>query len=158
MNISSVVFRNLNKFAKQINCNQKQVLIQSSCLVRSNFCTKSNSSDKEQINATKQDESPLKSLLEDAATFEDVKPEVPEQVWATLPYAEGTKIRKQGAYSAKPSIDPRETSIILFPGQGNQFVGMGKDLLKFPMAKDLFDLANYVLGYVYTSRYTHVLI
>lgn len=91
-------------------------------------------------------ESPLKSLLDEAASFEDVKPQNADQEWATLPYAQGTKIRKQGAYSFRPNVDPRETSIILFPGQGNQFVGMAKDLLKFPMARDLFDLANYVLG------------
>jgi [acyl-carrier-protein] S-malonyltransferase len=47
----------------------------------------------------------------------------------------------------KPKKDPRESSIILFPGQGTQFVGMAKDLMKFPMAQDLFDLASYILKY-----------
>lgn len=32
-------------------------------------------------------------------------------------------------------------------GQGSQYVGMVKDLLKFPMVKDLFELANYILQY-----------
>lgn len=37
---------------------------------------------------------------------------------------------------------------LLFPGQGAQAVGMGKDLTgAFPVAKTLFDRANAVLGY-----------
>lgn len=92
-------------------------------------------------------ESPLKALLDDAASFSDLKVNNPQQQWATLPYVDGTKIHKQGDYFHKDQKDPRDASIILFPGQGSQFVGMGKDLLKFPMAKDLFDLANYILGY-----------
>lgn len=93
------------------------------------------------------DESPLKRLLDDAASFEDVKATVPEQEWATLPYGQGARVRRQGDFYQKSKKDPRDASIILFPGQGSQFVGMGKDLIKFPMAKDLFDLASYLLKY-----------
>ncbi|KAB0796653.1 hypothetical protein PPYR_10714 [Photinus pyralis] len=92
-------------------------------------------------------ESPLKAMLDDAASFDDVQVNKAQQQWATLPYLEGTKIRKQGEYYKKAKRDPKDASIILFPGQGNQFVGMGKDLLKFPIVRDLFELANYVLGY-----------
>lgn len=36
----------------------------------------------------------------------------------------------------------------IFPGQGSQYVGMGKDLYdKFPQAKELFDEADKILGY-----------
>lgn len=36
----------------------------------------------------------------------------------------------------------------IFPGQGSQYVGMAKDLYEsFPEAKELFELANYVLGF-----------
>jgi [acyl-carrier-protein] S-malonyltransferase len=36
----------------------------------------------------------------------------------------------------------------LFPGQGAQFVGMGKDLVeRFPQAKELFSQANDIVGY-----------
>ena len=36
----------------------------------------------------------------------------------------------------------------VFPGQGAQFVGMGKDLYdNHPLAKELFDKANDILGY-----------
>ncbi|XP_018331808.1 probable malonyl-CoA-acyl carrier protein transacylase, mitochondrial [Agrilus planipennis] len=101
---------------------------------------------KEEANK-KSEETPLKTLLEDAASFGDVQRNNVEQQWATLPYLQGTKIRKQGEYFHKPKVDPRNTSVILFPGQGSQFVGMAKDLLKFPMARDLFELANYILKY-----------
>lgn len=40
----------------------------------------------------------------------------------------------------------------VFPGQGAQFVGMGKDLYESnPKAKDLFDKANEILGYRITD-------
>lgn len=100
------------------------------------FCTKTEKEKRE---------SPLKAMLEDAVSFEDAKPLTAEQSWATLPYPQGVKIRKQGAYT-RPKSDPRDTTVIMFPGQGHQYVGMAKELMKFPMARDLFELANYVLG------------
>ncbi len=40
----------------------------------------------------------------------------------------------------------------VFPGQGAQFVGMGKDLYdKSPLAKEMFDKANNILGYSITN-------
>ena len=40
----------------------------------------------------------------------------------------------------------------VFPGQGAQFVGMGKDLYdSYPLAKELFDKANDILGYNITE-------
>ena len=40
----------------------------------------------------------------------------------------------------------------VFPGQGAQFVGMGKDLYQSsPLAKQLFDKANNILGYSITD-------
>ncbi len=40
----------------------------------------------------------------------------------------------------------------VFPGQGAQFVGMGKDLYeKYPAAKELFEKANKILGFKITE-------
>lgn len=41
---------------------------------------------------------------------------------------------------------------VVFPGQGAQFAGMGKDLYENnPLAKELFDKANEILGYKITD-------
>ena len=41
----------------------------------------------------------------------------------------------------------------VFPGQGAQFVGMGKDLYEnSPLAKELFEKANEILGSCSTER------
>lgn len=42
---------------------------------------------------------------------------------------------------------PGQVSVLLFPGQGSQFVGMGRGLLKYPNVKDMFTVAEKVLGY-----------
>lgn len=94
----------------------------------------------------KNDESPLKLLLKNSSSFQDSKPASQEQQWATLPYPKGIKTHLESQPS-KVKIDPNDTSIILFPGQGTQYVGMSKNLMKFPKARDLFELSNYILGY-----------
>ena len=40
----------------------------------------------------------------------------------------------------------------IFPGQGSQFVGMGKDFSDtYPVAKETFDLADEILGFDLSS-------
>lgn len=96
------------------------------------------------------EESKIKKLLNDAAVGVDTTPQSEEDQWATDPYVEGT-VFNEPPIDPKVLVDPRETSVILFPGQGSQFVGMAKNLIKFPRAKDLFEIASEVLQYVLTS-------
>nr|XP_018903825.1 PREDICTED: probable malonyl-CoA-acyl carrier protein transacylase, mitochondrial [Bemisia tabaci] len=91
-----------------------------------------------------------KEMLDNAATFENIDTIGDDQNWTTSPYPKGSeriKRRSQASYSLRPNMDPRQTSILLFPGQGTQFVGMGKKLMNFPVARDLFDYANEILQY-----------
>ncbi|OQX96782.1 [acyl-carrier-protein] S-malonyltransferase [candidate division KSB1 bacterium 4572_119] len=47
-----------------------------------------------------------------------------------------------------------EKRAFLFPGQASQYVGMGKDIYEakqYPIAKEVFDLANDLLGFDITS-------
>lgn len=47
----------------------------------------------------------------------------------------------------KVKVDPRDTSILLFPGQGSQFVGMGGAVFEAPNVDKLFTVAKSILGY-----------
>ena len=46
-----------------------------------------------------------------------------------------------------PSASPSETSVLLFPGQGSQFVGMCRQLQHNSVVQNLFRKANQILGY-----------
>lgn len=43
--------------------------------------------------------------------------------------------------------EPGNVSVLLFPGQGSQFVGMGRGLLKYGAVQDMFSVARKILGY-----------
>ncbi|XP_029901945.1 malonyl-CoA-acyl carrier protein transacylase, mitochondrial [Myripristis murdjan] len=47
----------------------------------------------------------------------------------------------------RPRRNPRDCSVLLFPGQGSQFVGMGRGLLKYPNVREMFSVAQKILGY-----------
>ena len=56
--------------------------------------------------------------------------------------------QNQTRYAFRPDdIPAKETSIILFPGQGSQYVGMGKALADNPQAQEIYDIASGILGY-----------
>lgn len=65
---------------------------------------------------------------------------LPPDTPAPLPDSEPVEQRR-------PRKDPRDCSVLLFPGQGSQFVGMGRGLLRYPNVKDMFRVAHKILGY-----------
>lgn len=82
-------------------------------------------------------------LLKEAATYSDAK----DTSWATSPYPVGVPISIEEEKAVKPKIDPLETSVVLFPGQGTIKVGAVRKYLHFPRAKELFEIANEILNY-----------
>ncbi|XP_017752756.1 PREDICTED: probable malonyl-CoA-acyl carrier protein transacylase, mitochondrial [Eufriesea mexicana] len=80
-------------------------------------------------------------LLEEAATFEDVD----NKDWMTTPYPKDTKINVKK--ETVPKINPKDTSVILFPGQGIIKVGMIKKYLGYKNATELFDVAKEIINF-----------
>jgi [acyl-carrier-protein] S-malonyltransferase len=131
-------------------CNNKLSVILSDRHVSTKKENCVNESDLQSINESERcnKETDIKHLLEESSLCNDPLPTNPEYIWSTSPYPEGVLLKRdQSRHFRKPNKDPRETSLILFPGQGTQFVGMGKDLMKYPIVRDLFDAANDLLGY-----------
>ncbi|XP_046750961.1 probable malonyl-CoA-acyl carrier protein transacylase, mitochondrial [Diprion similis] len=87
--------------------------------------------------------SEISQLLEDATIHDPGE----NSGWATSAYPENCVPNVQGQYADRPNINPSDTSIILFPGQGNIKVGDVKRYLHYPEAKYLFEIANEALGY-----------
>ena len=100
-----------------------------------------------------------KELLENAVNKDDRFTNDKQDPWTTPTYHEIDeakkllKPKKVNFKKYKPPIDivdedHSENSILLFPGQGCQFVGMGKNAIeKAPATKDLFQRASTILGY-----------
>ncbi|PAV82764.1 hypothetical protein WR25_24718 [Diploscapter pachys] len=107
------------------------------------------------------------SLLDEACTFQDVAGVLANPV-TKLPYPEAevkhhlektsrellNETRKQKFMNKRKSneilfdhIPIEEQIILLFPGQGAQFVGMGKALMDCQQAKEIFERASEILGY-----------
>ena len=80
-------------------------------------------------------------LLRDSVSSEDERP-----------LDLGPKLRKKPRHPPKPAhteagVDLSHRSVLLFPGQGSQFVGMGKKLLEVPTVRELYAEASQILGY-----------
>jgi acyl transferase domain-containing protein len=53
----------------------------------------------------------------------------------------------QGIYYRRTSVDPKGKTVALFPGQGAQYINMGKNLaLNFPLIRQTFENANEVFS------------
>ena len=63
--------------------------------------------------------------------------------------------RSKESSGAKKAVDAKyedarddsAMSVLLFPGQGSQFVGMAAGLLDVPNVRDMFDRASQILDY-----------
>jgi len=91
----------------------------------------------------------LKHQLDDAvsALQPDTELEFPSDIEAETRKSEAFSRRDQARDAFRPSINPMDTSIILFPGQGSQFVGMGAKLLAYPTVEKMYKTASNILGY-----------
>ncbi|GAA6221112.1 malonyl-CoA-acyl carrier protein transacylase, mitochondrial [Lates japonicus] len=74
----------------------------------------------------------------------DTPPHPPPETSALLPDIEPDAAEERIPRRRK---DPSGCSVLLFPGQGSQFVGMGRGLLKYPNVKEMFTVAQKILGY-----------
>ncbi|CAI6349400.1 unnamed protein product [Macrosiphum euphorbiae] len=102
-------------------------------------------------NSKNMNETDVKKLLEDGTVPEESSVIGDTENWTTSPYPKGSyvphKNQSQAQHALRPKVDPKETSILMFPGQGTQFVGMGKNLLVFPQVVEMFNAASEILKY-----------
>lgn len=101
-------------------------------------------------------ETPLRRLLNESSAFSEAAPLDRELQWATQPYAAVPGVRTaaeaEAERQARARSAPLDASVVLFPGQGTHFVGMGQRLATVPAARRIYELASEVLGFV--PKYT----
>lgn len=84
-----------------------------------------------------------KRLSTNTPTAGNGSPSLPADEHPTPPLdAEPPALERQ-----RPRKDPSGCSVLLFPGQGSQFVGMGRGLSKYPNVSEMFRVAQRILGY-----------
>lgn len=89
----------------------------------------------------------IPELFRWSASFDSDKPKSADDVWSSPAYPVEFKIPEEEKEPDPARIDPSDTSVILFPGQGAQFVGMGSELLEYPNVKEMYERASEILRY-----------
>uniref|UniRef100_G3MT59 [acyl-carrier-protein] S-malonyltransferase n=1 Tax=Amblyomma maculatum TaxID=34609 RepID=G3MT59_AMBMU len=85
-------------------------------------------------------------LFRESATF-DAERQQNADAWSSPAYPVSFKVPEEEKYEETVRIDPKNTSVILFPGQGSQFVGMGRHLLEYPNVAAMYERASDILKY-----------
>lgn len=90
--------------------------------------------------------------MDEASSFGEAEAPAPDQElrWATQAYARRPAASAEAApdaVDAPRALQPHEATVLLFPGQGAQRVGMGRQLGGVPAAKELYELASQVVGW-----------
>ncbi|EEC14194.1 malonyl CoA-acyl carrier protein transacylase, putative, partial [Ixodes scapularis] len=86
-------------------------------------------------------------LFRRSATFDSDRPKDVHDLWSSATYPVNFKLPEEKEKEESIRIDPKNTSVVLFPGQGSQFVGMGNDLLQYPNVKKMYERASEILKY-----------
>lgn len=95
------------------------------------------------VGATAASRGKVRSLVSLSRRMSTTQPDSPPPVTpASPPDTEPPAVKQR-----RPRKDPNNCSVFLFPGQGSQFVGMGRGLLKYPNVKEMFTVAQKILGY-----------
>ena len=105
---------------------------------------------REQPNDSSQtiDTASAEKLLQESQVH-DVEPEFPSDVtekWGNYKNRHDWA-RSQSRHAFRPRIDPKQISVVIFPGQGAQFVGMASNLLDYPNVVQMFNVASEILNY-----------
>ncbi|KAK0092178.1 hypothetical protein PV326_002012 [Microctonus aethiopoides] len=92
-------------------------------------------------NVAKSSEEDVLNLLNDSANFN----EATDTSWDSSPYPEGAVIPSDKP--ERPKQDPSTSTILLCPGQGTLKIGSVNKYLAVPRAKEVFEIANEVVGF-----------
>ena len=83
-------------------------------------------------------------LLENAVSTDD---DLPDRMGPRRKEKKERREKTSKSNKDEPGVDLSDKSVLLFPGQGAQFVGMGTRLLDTPSVRELYSEASQILNY-----------